>query len=115
MSLTGVPVSADGKSGTVWTFAKADDQTEIYHFLNLMGTDNGWRDEKQLKKEPELQQNVRTRLYTDRPVQSVWLASPDGASIAPMQLPFTTGQDGEEDYLEFVQPSLAYWNMVFLR
>lgn len=115
VSLTGVPVSADGKSGTVWTFAKADDQTEIYHFLNLMGTDNGWRDEKQLKKEPELQQNVRTRLYTDRPVQSVWLASPDGASIAPMQLPFTTGQDGEEDYLEFVQPSLAYWNMVFLR
>ena len=115
VTLAGVPVSASGKSGTVWTFAKADAQTEIYHFLNLMGMDNGWRDEKQLKKEPELQQNVKTRIYTDQPVQAVWLASPDGVSIAPAALPFTAGQDGSGAYIEFTQPSLAYWNMVFLR
>lgn len=113
--LAGVPVSTDGKSETVWTFTKADAQTEIYHFLNLMGTDNGWRDEKQLKKEPELQQNMKTRIYTNQTVQAVWLASPDGESIVPAELPFTSGQDGEGAYIEFIQPSLAYWNMVFLR
>ena len=113
--LEGLPVSTDGESGTVWTFAKADEQTEICHFLNLTGTDNGWRDEKQLKKEPSLQQQVHTRVYTDRAVRSVWLASPDGASIAPTALPFTAGEDADGAYIEFVQPSLSYWNMVFLR
>ena len=115
VQLQGVPLSDDGESGAVWFFAKADGRTEVYHFLNLTGTDNLWRDEKQLKKEPELQQSVRTRIYPGRAVQAVWLASPDGASIAPVSLPFTAGQDGEGVYIEFIQPSLAYWNMVFLR
>ena len=115
VSLGDTPVSADGAADTVWCFAKADASAEIYHFLNLMGTDNGWRDEKQLKKEPALQQNVKTRVYTDYPVQAVYMASPDGADIAPVSLPFTAGRDGEGAYIEFVQPSLAYWNMVFLR
>ena len=115
VNLSGLPVSADGKSDTIWAFAKADAQTEIYHFLNLMGTDNGWRDEKQLKKEPETQRDVKTRIYTGYPAQSVWLASPDGESIAPAALSFSAGQDEGGAYVEFTQPSLSYWNMVFLR
>ena len=60
-------------------------------------------------------QNVKTRIYTNHAVTAVWLASPDGESIAPQELPFVSGQDGEAAYIEFTQPSLAYWNMVFLR
>ena len=115
VELADVPVSTDGKSDAVWTFARADERNEIYHFINLTGTDNGWRDEKQLKKEPSPVQNVKTRIYTNHAVAAVWLASPDGKSIAPQELPFVSGQDGEAAYIEFIQPSLAYWNMVFLR
>ena len=50
--LEGVRASAEGNSDTVWCFAKADDGAEIYHFLNLTGTDDGWRDEKQTKPAP---------------------------------------------------------------
>ena len=113
--LSDIPASTDGKSGTVWIFSKADAQSEVYHFINLTGTDNGWRDEKQLKKAPALQQHVKTRIYTNQPVQAVWLASPDGETIATAALPFTAGKDAEGAYIEFTQPSLSYWNMVFLR
>ena len=113
--LEGLPVSADGRSDTVWCFAKADSSTEIYHFLNLTGTDDGWRDEEQTKKPPITHENVKTRLYTDYPVREVWLASPDGESPLPLPLEFQTGRDANGAYAEFTQPALEYWNLIFLR
>lgn len=115
VQLENVSVSADGKSDTVWCFAKADESTEIYHFINLTGTDNGWRDEKQTKKEPVTQENLQSRLYTDFPVQTVYMASPDQQDIAPQQLSFVSGEDSNGRYIKFTQPILAYWNMIFLR
>lgn len=113
--LENLPVSTDGRSDTVWCFAKADSSTEIYHFLNLTGTDDGWRDEEQTKKLPIAHENVKTRLYTDYPVREVWLASPDGESPLPLPLEFQTGRDANGAYAEFTQPALEYWNLIFLR
>lgn len=113
--LENLPVSTDGRSDTVWCFAKADSSTEIYHFLNLTGTDDGWRDEEQTKKPPIAHENVKTRLYTDYPVREVWLASPDGESPLPLPLEFQTGRDANGAYAEFTQPALEYWNLIFLR
>lgn len=113
--LENLPVSTDGRSDTVWCFAKADSSTEIYHFLNLTGTDDGWRDEEQTKKPPIAHENVKTRLYTDYPVREVWLASPDGESPLPLPLEFQAGRDANGAYAEFTQPTLEYWNLIFLR
>lgn len=113
--LENLPVSTDGRSDTVWCFAKADSSTEIYHFLNLTGTDDGWRDEEQTKKPPIAHENVKTRLYTDYPIREVWLASPDGESPLPLPLEFQTGRDANGAYAEFTQPALEYWNLIFLR
>ena len=113
--LENLPVSTDGRSDTVWCFAKADSSTEIYHFLNLTGTDDGWRDEEQTKKPPIAHENVKTRLYTDYPVREVWLASPDGESPLPLPLEFQIGRDANGAYAEFTQPALEYWNLIFLR
>lgn len=115
VTLKGVSLSTDGKSDTVWYFAKADGGTEVYHFLNLTGTDNGWRDEKQTKPAPRALRNVATRLYTDFPASAVYLASPDEENLSPRRLPFSVGHDETGTYLELVQPALAYWNMIFLR
>lgn len=110
-----LPVSADGRGDTVWSFSKADSSTEVYHFLNLTGTDDGWRDEEQTKNPPTPHKNVKTRLYTDYSTQEVWLASPDGESPLPLRLDFQTGCDADGAYIEFTQPTLEYWNLIFLR
>lgn len=115
VNLENLPVSTDARSDTVWCFAKADSSTEIYHFLNLTGTDDGWRDETQTKTPPTPHENVKTRLYTDYPVQAVYLASPDGESPLPLRLEFRAGCDADGAYIEFTQPTLEYWNLIFLR
>ena len=113
--LENLPVSTDARNDTVWCFAKADAATEVYHFLNLTGTDDGWRDEAQTKTPPTPRECVKTRLYTDYPAREVWLASPDGESPLPTRLSFQTGRDADGAYIEFTQPALEYWNMIFLR
>ncbi|MEA5015916.1 MAG: glycoside hydrolase family 66 protein [Candidatus Limiplasma sp.] len=109
------PVSENGQADTIWCFAKGDGRHEVYHFINLFGTDSAWRDEEQTKKAPVAQNGLVTRLYTDCSTQSVFLASPDGEDLAPVSLPFVCGEDEGGRYLQFTVPSLAYWNMVFLR
>lgn len=110
-----VPVSTNGKANTVWCFAKADAAHEIYHFINLMGTDREWRDTDQTKKAPSLQKDLTVRIYTDFPAKEVCLASPDAADLTVHTLSFETSADENGTCLSFVLPSLAYWDMVFLR
>ncbi len=115
VKLESVPVSIDGKPDTVWCFAKQDNSTEVYNFINLIGTDSGWRDEKQLKKAPAELLGINVRIYTECKAQSVFLASPDRSDIRPIELEHRTGADEQGCYIEFIMPELAYWNMVFLR
>lgn len=114
-AIEGLPVSDCGEAGKVWCFAKADDRTEVYHFINLVGTDAGWRDEAQTKAVPTLHKCLVTRLYTDCMPSEVYLASPDGTDLSAGALPFTTGADENGAYVELTMPQLAYWNMIFLR
>ncbi len=113
--IEGLPVSAEGRADTVWAFAMADARTEIYHLINLTGTDTDWRDTAQTKAEPRPQANLAVKLYTAFPESTAWLASPDGADLAPAELPLTRGADGRGAYLALTLPSLAYWDMIFLR
>jgi dextranase len=107
-------VSSNGQANSIWSFSKADEEREIYHFINLLGTDSGWRDEGQTKNTPAPQIDLVTRLYTDYPTEKVFLATPDHEYIAPVTLEFICGEDTDGRYIEFTVPSLSYWNMVFL-
>lgn len=104
-----------GQADQVWCFARADAEYEIYHFINLTGTDAVWRDEAQTKNAPTVLQSLKTRLYTDFDVKRAFLASPDGDDIAPNAISFTLGQDERGRYIELTMPELRYWNMIFLR
>ena len=115
VAIENTAVSENGRYDTVWYFTKADDRNEIYHFINLIGTDSDWRDTAQTKNAPECQKDLKVRIYTDFPVKEVCLASPDTANLTVHTLPFETGSDPEGTYISFVQPELIYWNMVFLR
>ena len=109
------PVSTDGRANTIWCFVKSDEAHEIYHFINLMGTDSEWRDTEQIKKAPVLQENLEVTIYTEFPVKEVCLASPDGADLSVHVLPFDSGSDESGKFITFILPTLAYWDMVFLR
>ncbi|MFH1879432.1 MAG: glycoside hydrolase family 66 protein, partial [Bacillota bacterium] len=107
--------STDGGSDTVWTFAMAGENIETLHFINLIGTDNLWRDEEQMKREPQPQQDIRVRYYTEFDIQLLFWASPDGETLAPQPLEFTVGRDDRGRCVAFTLPALAYWSMVFMR
>lgn len=109
------PVSNNGKKDTIWVFSKADDRNEIYHFINLIGTDSDWRDTEQTKKVPVYQKDLKVRIYTDFPATKICLTSPDTDDLTVHSLPFEKGKDEKGAYLTFTLPGLAYWNMVFLR
>lgn len=115
VDIAGLPVSVGGEAGTVWAFTMADAHTEIYHLINLTGTDTDWRDTAQTKAEPQPHTALAVKLYTDFPASTAWLASPDGADLAPAALPFTRGVDERGAYLALTVPTLAYWDMIFLR
>ena len=115
VSIEDTAVSDNGWPDTVWCFARADVRHEIYHFINLTGTDCDWRDTAQSKKAPEPRRGLKTRIHTDFPVKEVCIASPDTEDLAVHTLPFERGEDAEGAYILFTQPDLAYWNMVFLR
>jgi dextranase len=108
-------VSENGRADTIWCFGKADAGHEIIHFINLVGTDNEWRDTQQTKKAPVLLHDLRVRLYTDFAAQSVSLASPDNHDISLRELDYSTETDLEGRYILFDIPSLAYWDMILLR
>lgn len=115
VKIENVPTSDNGRSDTVWVFTKADDRHEIYHFINLIGTDSDWRDTAQTKKAPECQKDLKIRIYTDFPVSEICLASPDTNDLTVHLLPHVTGADAGGAYIAFTLPELSYWNMVFLR
>ena len=111
----GAAVSADGEANTVWAFAMADARHEIFHLINLTGTDTDWRDTAQTKAEPRPLSQLSVKLYTDFPARTAYLASPDGPDLTAAELPFTRGADGRGAYLSLTVPSLYYWDMIFLR
>jgi dextranase len=115
VEIEGVAVSADGAADAVWVFAKADAQQEIYHLINLCGTDTDWRDVAQTKAAPTPLNGLRVKLYTGFTVGKVLLASPDGPDLSAAEVPFTRGADARGVYIALTVPSLAYWNMIVLR
>lgn len=111
----GYPVSTNGDANTIWCFAKANVAHEVYQFINLLGTDAGWRDTEQMKAAPTLISHVSIKLYTNFEPKAVCLASPDRDDLSVWELPFTRSKDNEGDYITFTMPEFAYWNMIFLR
>ena len=104
-----------GANNAVWTFALADDTHEVLHMINLTGTDNLWRDEKQEKAAPQPVEFIPVKYYTEKSVQQVFMASPDGEDLTPVTVPFEIGEDEGGRFIAFTVPSLIVWNMIFMR
>lgn len=113
--VTNAPCADNGRADAVWCFTRENDDWLTVHLINLVGTDDGWRDEAQTKNAPVVQKNLAVRVYTDREVLGAWAASPDESDLSARAASFTCGVDGGGRYVEFSLERLEYWDMVFLR
>ena len=82
--------------------------------INLVGTDNQWRDEGGTKEKPEFLENLEVKFYTDKDINSVMLASPDVYDGKSVSLAFEKGEDENGKYVTFGVDSLEYWDMIYM-
>lgn len=115
VTVEGYPESREGKSGTVWTYTKSDGTYDILHLINLLGTDNQWRDERGKKKAPKEITNIKVRYYSEKALSNAWLASPDRKGGVSTRLQLKKGKDDKGSFVEFTLPALTYWDMIYMR
>ncbi len=109
------PTSKDGQSDTVWTYTRADGEHEILHLINLLGTDNEWRDERGKKEAPTYAEGLNVKYYTEKEITQVYMASFSFESGMSRELTFEQGEDSNGKYIEFTVPVLEYWDMVYMK
>ena len=107
--------SKDGQSDTIWTYTRSDGEHEILHLINLLGTDNEWRDERGKKEAPEYVERLHVKYYTKRDIMQVHMASFSIEGGISSELSFEQGEDANGKYIEFVIPVLEYWDMVYMK
>lgn len=113
--ITDQAVSRDGQSDTIWTYTRADGEYEILHLINLLGTDNTWRDERGKKAAPTPAENFEVKYYTDKEIAAVYMASFSYEDGMSQELSFKKGEDADGSYVVFTVPELLYWDMIYMR
>ncbi len=108
-------VSKDGQSNTIWAYTRADSEYEILHLINLLGTDNEWRDERGKKEAPAYTQNIDVKYYTNKEITEINMASFTIEQGMSTELSFEKGEDAGGKYFEFVVPALEYWDMIYMK
>lgn len=105
----------EGNSDTIWTYTRADSKYEILHLINLLGTDNQWRDERSKKAAPTEISDIPVKYYTSKDIATVYIASPDMNDNRSKELSFEKGEDDNGKYIQFTVPSLEYWDMIYMK
>lgn len=108
-------VSRNGQEDTIWAYTRADEKYEILHLINLLGTDNEWRDERGKKEIPEFAKDLHVRYYTNKDIAQVNLASFSIEEGVSRELPFKNGEDANGKFIEFDLAELEYWNVVYMK
>ena len=115
VTVAGQPSSPYGVPDTIWTIARSKGEKTIVHFINLEGSDDShWRDVAADRPAAPMLTNLKVRVAADSDIAEAGWASPDADGGAYHPLALTTAKDHGQRYVEFVLPSLHYWDMVVL-
>ena len=111
-------ISSDGKTklnkfppqnGSISVIGKDIGNKQVIHLINFANASSfDWRDTNGNQTTPNTFQNISYILTTDKPVEKLWIASPDINSGALQQIIFTTSGNT----ISFTLPSLQYWDMI---
>jgi dextranase len=115
VTVAGQLVSPCGVPNTIWTISRQKGDRTIVHFINLLGSEDAhWRDvHADRPPAPELT-GLKVRVAVDADIAGAGWASPDVDGGRYHALHLTRGNDQGRRYVEFVLPSLEYWDMVVL-
>ena len=116
LSLGKVKTSSDGMVGTIWCIGRKKGPHEMVHLINLTGRrSEWWRDDMAGYGDTELQRNLQARLRVNGTVDMLGWASPDVDGGRFNKLEFKQRRDSKGAYVDFVVPSLKYWDMIIVR
>lgn len=106
------PTSPWGEAGRLWLVLREKGRRKCLFLLNLFGcADDNWNSGKDM---PQPLRDVRLQVHVDFPVRGIYAASPDGASLGAVPLPFAYTHDGRGRFAEFTVPEVAVWTAVWL-
>lgn len=106
------PTSPWGEAGSLWLVIREKQRRKCLFLINLSGcTDDSWNSGKDA---PPSLRDVRLRVQADLPVQGICAASPDGASLGAVQIPFAYTHNDKGRFAEFTLPEVAVWAAVWL-
>ena len=106
--------SKNGEANTIWTYTREGNGYQMLHMINLLDTDNQWRDEDRTKSTPTKAENIEVKYYYSGEVNSLYLASPDINGGMTQSIDFQKGEDSDGKYIEFTVNSLEYWNLLYM-
>lgn len=116
-----VPVDTSGKTsingwapqlGSVTSIAREKEDCTVLHLLNFTAANSlSWRDMDGTMRTPSMISGIPLSMTFNRPVEHVYVASPDQLGGAMNELDFQQ-RDGT---LTFTLPSLTYWTMVVIK
>ncbi len=98
--------------GGVTTIAREREDCTVLHLLNFSSASSlSWRDMDGTAKAPAIKKSIPLSMTYGKPVEHVYVATPDQLGGAMNELDFSQ-QDGT---LTFTLPSLTYWTMVVIQ
>jgi dextranase len=119
VTMTDVPTSTDGQTGTVWALARTRPGYTVVHLINLAtAKSNLWRDDLAVSPPAEVLTNLEVKIYYtgDLPEGAkLWYASPDTDHGKAQSLIYTRGTDDQGTFVTSTVPQLEYWDMLWLK
>ena len=108
--------STNSSPNTVYEFTKSGSGYDTINLINLLGeSNNDGFDANGTYPTPNAQSNVAVKYYYGSgTVNSVSFASPDYQNGKTSIQNFSTGSDSGGNYVTFMVPSLAYWDLIYI-
>ncbi len=106
----GVPFSAYGEPGKVWTVVRENEKYKLVSFINF--TNNSEDYWNQGKNRPRAQSEVKVRILMEREAKSVFLASPDTEIGRPTELEAVYEDGPRGNTLVLTVPVTHIWGLL---
>ncbi|EST12398.1 glycoside hydrolase family 66 protein [Sporolactobacillus laevolacticus] len=106
-----LPISDTPEQNHIWAFAKTKPHHKMIHLINFLDANSmKWRDTDGSQAAPQERRALNFTIDESKPVEKMWMASPDYRNGVPIAIPFHQ-KNGK---LFATVPSLLYWDMLVL-
>lgn len=106
----GLPVSACGQSGKIWTVIREDHSCKLISLINLIGNDNLWNE---AKNQPIPQHNLNITIQIGKELEGVYTMTPGNPAMK--NVPYTVKEEERGKVLHMNIDDIGVWRMIVVR